>query len=147
MKKRKLTDPNSDRKRIQNSNRKQLRTEVWLTGRSTAGCTSSTLCVDWLTASCTKPQSIFWSVNWSSSAATSSGWSATMTLFSTCACLVHGRWPPNSSNKILHSLPTILHLGEDFLNLSWTQHSTMSTQTGCTNVVIYVPLLEGSNHP
>jgi len=45
----------------------------------------------------------------------------------------------NSTIKILYSLPTIIHLGEDFSNLSRTQHSTMSTPSGCTNVAAYVP--------
>jgi len=45
----------------------------------------------------------------------------------------------NSTNKILHSLPTIIPLGEDFSNLSWTQHSTMSIPSDCNNVVAYVP--------
>ena len=49
----------------------------------------------------------------------------------------------NSTIKILHSLPTILHLGENFSNLSQVQHSTMSSQMGCTSVVAYVPPAHG----
>jgi len=52
-----------------------------------------------------------------------------------------------STNKILHSLLTILHFGEDFLNLSRTQYSTMSTQLGCTNVDATHPLLRESSRP
>ena len=37
------------------------------------------------------------------------------------------------------SLPTILHLGEDFLNLSRTQHRICRLESGCTSVVAYVP--------
>jgi len=40
--------------------------------------------------------------------------------------------------KILYSLPTILHLGQDFSNLSRTQYSIMSVPSGCTNLVAYV---------
>ena len=42
-----------------------------------------------------------------------------------------------------YTLPTILYLCEDFSNLSRTQHSTMSTPSGCINVVAYVPPAQG----
>jgi len=49
----------------------------------------------------------------------------------------------NSINKILPSLTIILHLGEDFSNMSQTQHSTISTPVGCTIVVAYIPMPNG----
>ena len=37
------------------------------------------------------------------------------------------------------SLPTILHLGEDFANLSRSQHRICRLESGCINVAAYVP--------
>ena len=37
------------------------------------------------------------------------------------------------------SLPTILHLGEDFSNLSRTQHRIDRLESGYTSVAVYVP--------
>jgi len=45
----------------------------------------------------------------------------------------------NSINKILHTFPTVLYLGEDFSNMSRTYHSTMTIPSSCTSVVAYVP--------
>ena len=49
----------------------------------------------------------------------------------------------NSTIKIFHPLITILHLGEDFSNLNQRQYSIMSTLSGCTNLVAYVPPTQG----
>jgi len=42
-----------------------------------------------------------------------------------------------------YTLSIIFHFGEDFSNLSRTQHSIKSTPTGCTNVIAYVPPAQG----
>ena len=55
-------------------------------------------------------------------------------------CAIFSDELKSSTNNILHSLPIILHLGENFSNLRRTQQSIMSTPSGCSNVVAYVPL-------
>jgi len=51
---------------------------------------------------------------------------------------------PNEFEKtpsyiFIFSLPTNLHLSEDFLNLSRTHHSTCRLESACTSVAAYVP--------
>ena len=67
MKKMKLIDLNSDQKRIQNLNRKHLRSVVRSTGQSTAICAGTILCssrsIGWSIASCAGLQSSFWTID------------------------------------------------------------------------------------
>ena len=58
-------------------------------------------------------------------------------------CAIFSDELKNTINKIVHSLPIILHLSDDFSNLRRTQHSIISIQSGCTNVVAYVPPVKG----
>ena len=66
------------------------------------------------------------------------------TIRSTCPLSSAKNWDftntieKSSTNKIYALSPHNSHISEDFSNLSQTQHNTMSTSSGCTNVVAYV---------